>query len=162
MQVWDPVARDTDSTETRCLRRLKVDIPQCEGTDGRDTQKERDMPQIIVAADRGAAFGEGAVTFRETVNVADFESQHFATQLVERLGWAVEDADQAEQVSTPHKGERTAPEGQRTPPKQERMPPERELTHPEEHRGPLAEDPGSLAEDPEPQPNERVSVPSRA
>ena len=47
------------------------------------------MPQIIVAADRGAAFGEGAVTLRETVSVADFESQHFATQLVERLGWAV-------------------------------------------------------------------------
>jgi hypothetical protein len=55
------------------------------------------MPQIIVAADRGAAFGEGAVTFRERVNVADFESEHFAAQLVERLGWAVEDADVVEQ-----------------------------------------------------------------
>jgi hypothetical protein len=54
------------------------------------------MPQIIVAADRGAAFGDGAVTFRERVNVADFESEHFAAQLVERLGWAVEDADEAE------------------------------------------------------------------
>jgi hypothetical protein len=54
------------------------------------------MPQIIVAADRGAAFGEGAVTFRERVNVADFESGHFAAQLVERLGWAVQDADVAE------------------------------------------------------------------
>ncbi len=56
------------------------------------------MPQIIVAADRGAAFGEGAVTFRERINVADFESEHFAAQLVERLGWAVEDADRAEQT----------------------------------------------------------------
>jgi len=56
------------------------------------------MPQIIVAADRGAAFREGAVTFRERVNVADFESQHFAAQLVERLGWAVEDADRVERV----------------------------------------------------------------
>lgn len=54
------------------------------------------MPQIIVAADRGAAFGEGAVTFRERVNVTDFESEHFAAQLVERLGWAVEDADVVE------------------------------------------------------------------
>jgi len=54
------------------------------------------MPQIIVAADRGAAFGEGAVTFRERVNVSDFESEHFAAQLLERLGWAVEDADVAE------------------------------------------------------------------
>ena len=59
------------------------------------------MPQIIVTADRGAAFGEGAVTLRERVCVADFESQHFATQLVERLGWAVEDADHEEQVSGP-------------------------------------------------------------
>ncbi len=57
------------------------------------------MPQIIVAADRGAAFGEGAVTFRERVSVADFESEHFAAQLVERLGWAVEDADRAESPS---------------------------------------------------------------
>jgi hypothetical protein len=59
------------------------------------------MPQIIVAADRGAAFGEGAVTLRETVNVADFESRHFATQLVERLGWAVEDANRVEETSPP-------------------------------------------------------------
>jgi hypothetical protein len=57
------------------------------------------MPQIIVAADRGAAFGEGAVTLRETINVEDFESRHFAAQLVERLGWAVEDANRVEEDS---------------------------------------------------------------
>ena len=56
-----------------------------------DTTKERDMPQIIVTADHGAAFGEGSVTFRERVSAADFESEHFAMQLVERLGWAVRD-----------------------------------------------------------------------
>jgi hypothetical protein len=33
------------------------------------------------------------------VNVADFESDHFAAQLVERLGWAVGDAHEAEQGS---------------------------------------------------------------
>jgi hypothetical protein len=38
---------------------------------------------------------------RERVNVADFESQHFAAQLVERLGWAVEDADQVERETSP-------------------------------------------------------------
>ncbi len=54
------------------------------------------MPQIIVTADHGAAFGEGAVMFRERVTVADFESGHFAMQLVERLGWAVGDADEVE------------------------------------------------------------------
>jgi len=60
------------------------------------------MPQIIVTADRGAGLAEGAVTLRERVTVADFESQHFARQLVERLGWAVEDAaDRAESSPTP-------------------------------------------------------------
>jgi hypothetical protein len=33
---------------------------------------------------------------RERINVADFESDHFAAQLVERLGWAVGDAHEAE------------------------------------------------------------------
>jgi hypothetical protein len=32
----------------------------------------------------------------ERVNVGDFESDHFAAQLVERLGWAVVDARDAE------------------------------------------------------------------
>jgi hypothetical protein len=50
------------------------------------------MPEIIVTADRE----EGAVMLRERVNVADFESDHFAAKLVERLGWAVCDADEAE------------------------------------------------------------------
>jgi hypothetical protein len=30
------------------------------------------------------------------VSVADFESDHFAVQLVERLGWAVGDASKVE------------------------------------------------------------------
>ena len=34
---------------------------------------------------------------RERVNLSDFESDHFAAQLVERLGWAVSDADEVEQ-----------------------------------------------------------------
>lgn len=55
------------------------------------------MPHIIVTADQG----DGAVMLRERVNVADFESQHFAAQLVERLGWAVEDADQVEREISP-------------------------------------------------------------
>ena len=52
------------------------------------------MPQIIVTADRG----EGAVTtWRERINASDFESAHFAHQLVERIGWAVSDAHEVEQ-----------------------------------------------------------------
>ena len=33
---------------------------------------------------------------RERINAADLESDHFAAQLVERLGWAVSDAHEAE------------------------------------------------------------------
>jgi hypothetical protein len=55
------------------------------------------MPQIIVTADRAADPNDAPVTLRERVNVSDFESEHFAAQLVERLGWAVSDASEVEQ-----------------------------------------------------------------
>ena len=53
------------------------------------------MPHIIVMAERSDD-GADAVMLRERVTVADFESDHFAAQLVERLGWAVSDADGVE------------------------------------------------------------------
>ena len=52
------------------------------------------MPQIIVTADALADDAEPPIMFRERVSVSDFESDHFAAQLVERLGWAVGDADE--------------------------------------------------------------------
>jgi hypothetical protein len=52
------------------------------------------MPQIIVTADRPNDDGERPIMFRERVSVSDFESRHFANQLVERIGWAVGDADE--------------------------------------------------------------------
>jgi hypothetical protein len=54
------------------------------------------MAQIIVTADQPADAKEGAVVLRERVNLSDFESRHFAAQLLERLGWAVEDACELE------------------------------------------------------------------
>ena len=50
------------------------------------------MPQIIVIADTPGEGGAARVMFRERVTKRDFESGHFATQLAERLGWAVGDA----------------------------------------------------------------------
>jgi hypothetical protein len=65
--------------------------------EGNPIGRREPMPQIIVTADRDAADrGEGAVMMRERVTVTDFESDHFAAQLVERLGWAVSDADEVE------------------------------------------------------------------
>jgi hypothetical protein len=50
----------------------------------------------MVMADRSSDREDGPVMLRERVSVADFESDHFSQQLVERLGWAVVDADQVE------------------------------------------------------------------
>ena len=56
------------------------------------------MPQIVVMANRADGSSEQAVMFRERVTVSDFESRHFADQLVQRIGWAVSDADDVEQT----------------------------------------------------------------
>lgn len=55
------------------------------------------MPQIIVTADASSRGREQAVMFTERVSVRDFESDHFQSQLVERIGWAVGDAHELEQ-----------------------------------------------------------------
>jgi hypothetical protein len=57
------------------------------------------MPQIIVTADKSTEDAEPPIMFRERVSVSDFDSPHFAAQLVERLGWAVGDADELNQRS---------------------------------------------------------------
>lgn len=54
------------------------------------------MPQIIVVADTPSEGGGAQVMFRERVTRRDFDSGHFATQLAERLGWAVGDAHAVE------------------------------------------------------------------
>ena len=46
---------------------------------------------------------------RERVNATDFESDRFATNLLERLGWAVEDATAAEQRRSAAEREATEP-----------------------------------------------------
>jgi hypothetical protein len=60
------------------------------------------MPQIIVTADEASDRAEGTVLLRERINVSDFESATFATRLVERLGWAVNDAHAVEQEEPEH------------------------------------------------------------
>lgn len=52
------------------------------------------MPQILVVAD--TAQDTPSVVYRERISTTDLESDHFSGQLVERVGWAVVDADQLE------------------------------------------------------------------
>jgi hypothetical protein len=58
------------------------------------------MPEILVTTTE-AEGDEEAVVHRERVSLSDFESDHFCGQLVERVGWAVLDADQAEHGEPP-------------------------------------------------------------
>lgn len=52
------------------------------------------MPQILVLTDSPQRAGE--VVYRERVPSSSLESDHFAGQLLERVGWAVKDADDLE------------------------------------------------------------------
>ena len=53
------------------------------------------MPQILVAADAQEE-SASTVVYRERIALSDLESDHFSAQLVERVGWAVLDADELE------------------------------------------------------------------
>jgi hypothetical protein len=57
------------------------------------------MPQILVLTDAPQSAGE--VVYRERVPRSSLESEHFAGQLLERVGWAVKDADDLEQRPEP-------------------------------------------------------------
>ncbi len=53
------------------------------------------MPQILVVTDTQEQTA-AKVVYRERIALTDLESEHFSGQLVERVGWAVLDADELE------------------------------------------------------------------
>ena len=53
------------------------------------------MTQILIVAD-SPGDEASTVVYRERVATSDLESNHFSGQLVERVGWAVRDADRLE------------------------------------------------------------------
>jgi hypothetical protein len=59
------------------------------------------MPQILIVAD--SPRGSGEVVYRERVARSSMESEHFSGQLLERVGWAVNDADALEHRAEPPK-----------------------------------------------------------
>ena len=58
------------------------------------------MPRIIVMSESSSQRG-GAIVLDERVASADMRSGHHAAQLIERVGWAVHDADSAEEEPEP-------------------------------------------------------------
>ena len=57
------------------------------------------MPKVIVVSEHRD--GERRVTLEETVVTEHLEDGHSAAQLVERLGWALLDAEQVERAERP-------------------------------------------------------------
>lgn len=55
------------------------------------------MPRVIVMSEPSIE-REGAVTLDERVTSTNLRSEHHSAQLIERVGWAVHDADEAERV----------------------------------------------------------------
>jgi hypothetical protein len=62
------------------------------------------MPQILVITDLHGDTNSSDIVYRERISLSDLESDHFSGQLVERVGWAVLDADEIE-----HKEGRDSP-----------------------------------------------------
>ena len=56
------------------------------------------MPRIIVMSNATGEL-EGAITLDERISSAELESAHRSAELIERVGWAVHDADENETVT---------------------------------------------------------------
>lgn len=54
------------------------------------------MPQIVVTAGNGISARAGHEVLRERVAASDLESELFVSHLVERIEWALADADSIE------------------------------------------------------------------
>ena len=77
------------------------------------------MPQIIVTSGASRDVKDATVMLRERVNTTDFESERFVANLLERLGWAVEDATVAERPEPAAKADSAAPAGETVEPEPE-------------------------------------------
>lgn len=69
------------------------------------------MPHLLVVTESSGEV-PNTVVYRERIALTDLESGHFSGQLVERVGWAVLDADKLEQTGNQDRsGQRTSSAG---------------------------------------------------
>ena len=55
------------------------------------------MPRVVVTTEQSAP-GTARVVLDEQINAVHLSTGHAATQFIERLGWAISDAELAESV----------------------------------------------------------------
>jgi hypothetical protein len=58
------------------------------------------MPRVIVTAETGGGLRE-AIVYDERVLPSNLDNDHSSAQLIERVGWALIDAQEAEQGREP-------------------------------------------------------------
>jgi hypothetical protein len=63
------------------------------------TDRGGEMPQILVVTDVKNET-ETTVVYRERIALTDLESDNFSGHLIERVGWAMLDADALEHMSS--------------------------------------------------------------
>lgn len=54
------------------------------------------MPRIVVTTEPKVASPDASVLLDERIVTADLDSDHFSAQLIQRIGWALHDADSTE------------------------------------------------------------------
>ena len=59
------------------------------------------MPSILIVPDTGSDDATERFKLRERINVEDLSDGHICAQLLERIAWAVEDAEREEARSEP-------------------------------------------------------------
>jgi hypothetical protein len=65
------------------------------------------MPRILVITDPSQSSDESPVLLEESVNSVHLSTDHAAAQLVERLAWAISDAEVAERRGAMRAGSRS-------------------------------------------------------
>jgi hypothetical protein len=59
------------------------------------------MPRIIIVADGGKRSSDAPVVFDEDVNLNLLEDAHASEQILERMAWALGDAEREESIARP-------------------------------------------------------------
>jgi hypothetical protein len=81
------------------------------------------MPRIIVTTDAHSPSGDAPVLLDEHVRSVHLSTGHASAQLVERLGWAISDAELAEGLEAGAQGAKPASAPPRVPAQQPRTQP---------------------------------------
>jgi len=66
------------------------------------------MPRVIITAETGGGLRE-AIVYDERVLPANLDNEHSSAQLIERVGWALVDAQEVEQRPGPVKDQIAGP-----------------------------------------------------